>query len=65
MLVDSIRLMELFFAKFLSWYQALQPNEPMDEDILLHTSTHCFCQNVASDLKSAKTDGKWRVLGCA
>jgi hypothetical protein len=32
MLVDSIRLMELFFAKFLSWYQALQPNEPMDEE---------------------------------
>ena len=32
MLEDSIRLMELFFAKFLSWYQALQPNEPMDEE---------------------------------
>jgi len=32
MLEDSIRLMELFFAKCLSWYQALQPNEPMDEE---------------------------------
>ena len=36
MMEASLRLMQIFLAKFLSWRQTFRPNEPMDEDTKLY-----------------------------
>ena len=36
MMEASLRLMQIFLAKFFSWRQTFRPNEPMDEDTKLY-----------------------------